>query len=303
MTDDLESLLRDSLEARANSYEPRGDGLSRIRSRVTARRRRRQWLMPTLSMAAVAAAVAGVIAIPILLPDQDAVAPGPAQSNVASPTGPSASGSPGQPDGGGAGLPDMTTLWPYQSRSQAAAREPTDVRSGRLPFLADARQTALHFVNRYLGYSDPIEVIRTQPLEAGAGVVLGARNPNHALYEITTVYLVRVTRAADAPYAVVRADAPQLRISTVAPGQPGVVSVAGYVGGDHQAVQVRLVDARGVEVISGNDGAAGAIMPWRVVVGGRTNPVPAGRYAVVARTLSDANGQLNELAVRPFLNH
>jgi hypothetical protein len=299
MNDDLDRLLQDSLEEHAHSYEPRGDGLSRIRARVAARRARLRWLVPSLAMAAVAATVAGVLAVPLLLPGRDQAAPRPGHPNVTSPTPPPtptpASTAQPQP-----ALPSMTTLWPYQSRTQAAARERGDVTSGRRPYLTDAKQTALRFVSDYLGYSDPFEVVRTEPLGAGAGVILGARNPNNALYQITEVYLVRVASGQSAPYVVVRADAPRLKITDVSPGEPGAVSVSGYVGGTHEAVQARLLTTGGGTAASGNDGAAGALAPWRVVLGSRASPVPAGRYALVARTLSDANGQLSELVVRPY---
>lgn len=302
MSEELDRLLRDSLEAQAESYQPRADGLSRIRARIAGRRAKLRWLVPSLAMAVAAAAVVGVTAVPLLLPGRNHVTPGAGRSTVASSARSPASTSQSSPSpiATAAGLPELTTLWPYQSRSRAAAREPGDVATGRLPYLGDARQTALRFVSDYLGYSDPLEVIRTEALEAGAGVVLGARNPNNALYEVTTVYLVRVTRADNAPYVVVRADAPRLRISDVSPGQPGVVSVSGYVGGSHEAVQVRLLTSAGREAASGNDGSVGALAPWRVILGGTAHPVPAGRYAVVARTLSDANGLLSELAVRPY---
>lgn len=298
MSDELDRLLRDALETEARSYEPGGDGLSRIRSRVTARRARRRWLMPSLAMAAVAAAVVGVIAVPSLVPHHDVSEPQPGQSTVAAPTvTPAPQPHPSTPT---AALPNLTTIWPYQNRALAAAREPADVARGRLPYLRDAKQTALHFVSDYLGYSDPVEVMAVLPLEAGAGVVLGARNPNNVLSEVTTVYLVRTSRGDDEPYVVVRADAPQLRIGDVSPGQRGVVSVSGTVGGPHEAVQLRLLTADGAQAAVGNDGSVGALAPWRVLLGSMTKPVPPRRYAVVARTLSDANGRLSELTVRPY---
>ncbi len=303
MSDDLDRLLRDTLETEALSYEPRGDGLSRIRSRITERRARRRWLVPSLATAAVAAAVAGVMFIPALLPDRHSSAPTPGQSTVIGPTGSPVPSTSVGPSVTPSPLPDFATLWPYQSRSVAAAKEPADVASGRRPYLTDARQTALRFVTDYLGLNDPLEVIRTLPQEAGVGVVLGNRNPNNQLYQVTTIYLVRVQRSDASPYVVARADAPMLRLTDVSPGQAGIVVASGTVGGPHEAVLVRLLAADGREAAAGNDGSVGALFPWRVVLGSKAKPVPAGRYAVVVRTLSDANGLLSELTVRPYDAH
>lgn len=301
MSDELDRLLRDTLESEALSYEPRGDGLTKIRSRITARRARRRWLVPSLAMAAVAAAVAGVIVIPGLLPDRHSSAPTPGHSTAPTPSGSPAPST--SPSTTASPLPDFATLWPYQSRSAAAASEPADVASGRRPYLTDAKQTALRFVSDYLGFNDPLEVIRTQPMEAGVGVVLGNRNPNNQLYQITTIYLVRVQKADTSPYVVARADAPMLRLTDVSPGQAGIVVASGTVGGPHEAVLVRLLTANAREAAAGNDGSVGALFPWRVVLGSKTKPVPPGRYAVVVRTLSDANSLLSELTVRAYDAH
>jgi len=172
--------------------------------------------------------------------------------------------------------------------------------SGKLPNLSDARTTALFFVRNYVRVLGPLEVVRTGPLEAGAGVTLGRRNPNGQLFDVTTIYLVRVARSDDAAYVVVRADAPRLRLTAVTRDQDGVVSVSGRVAGVPQSVQARLIDKNGRAVGGGYDGAAGADRAWKVVVGTTDNPVPTGSYAVVAQTASDADGFINELAVRAY---
>jgi len=301
MSDDFDRLMRDTLEAQAQSYEPSGDGLTRIRSRIAARRARLRWLLPGIALATAAAGVAGVLVLPSLLPsaetDRPPVAqsgsPGPTSAPSAEPSGPTGSPSPGQ-------LSDVVTVWPYSSRREAANRAPRDMASGRLPNLSDARTTALFFVRNYVRVLGPLEVVRTGPLEAGAGVTLGRRNPNGQLFDVTTIYLVRVARSDDAAYVVVRADAPRLRLTTVTRDQDGVVSVSGRVAGVHQSVQARLIDKNGRAVGGGYDGAAGADRAWKVVVGTTDNPVPTGSYAVVAQTASDADGFISELAVRAY---
>lgn len=295
MSDDFDQLMRDTLEQEAQAYEPSGDGLTRIRGRIAARRNRLRWLLPGVALAAAAAGVVGVLVLPTLLPSNETDQPPVGQS--ASPSSaPSAqpTGTPGQ-------LPEIATVWPYSSRREAAAREPGDVASGRLPNLSDARTTALFFVRNYVRVLGPLEVVRTAPLEAGAGVTLGRRNPNGKLFDVTTIYLVRVAPGADAPYVVVRADAPSLRLTTVDRGQDDdVVTVNGQVAGVHQSVQARLIDNSGRAVGGGYDGAAGAERPWKVVIGTAAKPVPAGKYAVVAQTTSDADGFISELAVRAY---
>lgn len=304
MSDDLDRVMRESLEAEALTYQPSGDGLTQIRTRIDSRRIRRRWLLPSLALAAVAAGVAGVLVLPTLLPGLAQGRPPAAQ-----PASPGATPAPSAGPSGNAGpdsspagqLPDLVTIWPYPSRREGASRAPADVSSGRLPYLTDARATALHFARDFVGVTGPLEVIRTRGLLAGAGVTLGRRNPNGQLFTVTTIYLVRVAQGADAPYVVVRADAPGLRVTDVrSPGQARVVTVSGFVQGVHESVQVRLLDKTGRVVAGGYDGAAGAEQPWHVVLGSTGRPVPAGRYAVAAQTSSDADGFISELYVRVY---
>lgn len=299
MTDDFDRLMRDTLEAQAQAYEPTGDGLTRIRARIAARRTRLRWLLPGIALATAAAGVAGVLVLPAILPSTETDRPPVGQSaspgSTPAPSAPSATGSTGTGQ-----LPDLVTVWPYSSRREAAARAPADMASGKLPNLSDARTTALFFVRGYVRVLGPLEVVRTGELEAGTGVTLGRRNSNGQLFDVTTIYLVRVAHGDDAAYVVVRADAKALRLADVTRGEDGVVSVSGRVNGVHQSVQARLVDRSGRAVGGGYDGAAGTDRSWKVVVGTPTNPVPAGRYAVVAQTASDADGFINELVVRAY---
>lgn len=300
MSDDLKRVLRDSLESEALSYEPRGDGLTRIRASIASRRDRLRWLLPSIALAAVAAGVVGVLVLPTWLPSPD-----PDRPQVAAPASPAATPEP-SPDPSAtadpsspAPLPDLMTVWPYASRREAAAKAPADVAAGRLPNLSDPKSTALHFVREFFRVGGPLEVIRTGPLAAGAGVTLGRRNPNGRLFDVTTIYLVRVTYGDDAPYVVVWAHAPGLQVTDVSPDQDGGATVTGRVMGVHRSVQARLLGTGG-RVVAGAYGAAGAERPWRVVLGGPTSPIPAGRYAVAAQTSSDADGFISELVVQPY---
>ncbi len=303
MNDDFDRLLRDTLENEAQSYEPSGDGLTRIRARIGARRARLRWLVPSLALAAAAAGVASVIVLPTLLPS-----PTPNRPPATQPASPSSSSEPSTEPSSPASttspapgqLPDLVTVWPYASRREAASRAPADVTSGRLPYLADARKTALHFVQDFVGVKGPMQVVRTGALEAGVGVTLGRKNPNGKLFDVTTVYLVRVAQGDAAPYVVVRADAPGLRVTGATPRSTGAVAVSGRVVGIHQSVQVRLLDKDGKAVVEGFDGAAGEERPWGVVLGSAAKPVPAGRYALAAQTSSDADGFISELVVRAY---
>lgn len=301
MSDDFDRLMRDTLESEAQSYEPGGDGLTRIRSRIAAKRARLRWLLPGVALAAAAAGVAGVLVLPTVLPSTETDRPPVAQSgSPGSTSAPSTlpSGTTGSPAPGQ--LPDMVTVWPYSSRREAAARAPADMASGKLPNLADARTAALFFVRGYVRVLGPLEVVGTGAFEDGHGVILGRRNPTGRLFDVTTIYLVRVAQGDDAAYVVVRADAPGLRLTDVSRGQNGVVSVNGRVTGVHQSVQARMIDKSGRAVGGGYDGAASAERPWKVVIGTAANPVPAGSYAVVAQTTSDADGFISELAVRAY---
>lgn len=299
MSDDFDRLMRDTLESEAQSYEPGGDGLTLIRARIAARRARRRWLLPGLALTAAAAGVAGVLVLPTVLPSGDVDRPPVAQSApptststpTTQPSGASSSPAPGQ-------LSDMATVWPYASRREAAARAPAEIASGKYPDLTDARTAALSFVRIYVRVLGPLEVVRTGAFEAGTGVTLGRPNSSGRVFDVTTIYLIRVAGGDDAPYVVVRADAPGLEVTNVTRGADGVVSVNGRVDGANQSVQARLIDRSGRAV--GGGYAAGAQQPWKVVVGTPTKPVAPGSYAVVAQTASDADGFISGLAVRAY---
>ncbi|MDQ6873595.1 MAG: hypothetical protein M3042_00820 [Actinomycetota bacterium] len=300
MSDELDRLLRDTLESQAQSYEPAGDGLTRIRARVDARRSRLRWLVPSVALVGASAAVAAILVAPHLLPARRTASP-PAHRVVSPTPGPVNSPTPGGTQSPPpAGLPDLATVWPYPSRSQAAVGEPGDVSAGRRGYLTDPKATALHFARDFIGITDPLEATATHPLEAGLGVVLSGRNPNNQLFPVTTVYLVRVARGSTAPYVVVRADAPGLRVTGAAPAAPGVVKVVGRVAGIDEAVMVRALDAGGRTVSTGHSGSAGPVLPWTATLGGSATPLPSGRYVLVAQTASAADGRIAELVVRPY---
>lgn len=300
MSDELDRLMRDTLESHAQSYEPAGDGLTRIRTRVQTRRSRLRWLVPAVALLGASAAVAAILVAPHLLPTRRTAAP-PAHQLISPTPTPANSPSPGSKESPPpAGLPDLATMWPYPSRSQAAAGEPADISSGRRSYLADPKATALHFARDFIGITDPLEATATRPVEAGLGVVLSGRNPNKQLFPVTTVYLVRVARGTAAPYVVVRADAPGLRVTGAAPAAPGVVKVVGRVAGIDEAVMVRALDAGGQTVSTGHSGAAGPVLPWTATLGSSASPLPPGRYALVAQTASAADGRIAELVVQPY---
>ncbi len=303
MTDDLDRLLRDTLETEAQSYEPAGDGLTRIRTRVDARRARLRWLVPSIAIACTAAAVGGALAAPQLFPSHRSVAPPAAHGSPSpTPTSSAVEPTPSTSTGAPTALPNLPTVWPYQSRTEAAASEPDDVASSALPYLSDPKATAMHFVANYVGIKDRLQVLKTGPVEAGVGVTLGRANPNGRLFAVTTVYLVRVARGDNAPYVVVRADGPDLRITDVSAGpQKGAVTVTGRVNSIDESVVARLLAADGLQVAIGPPGAAGPVAPWHVtMLGFDTGPVPAGQFAVVASTQSAADGLISQLAVKPY---
>ncbi|MGB9375984.1 MAG: hypothetical protein WCB04_00530 [Mycobacteriales bacterium] len=297
MTEDFDRVVREALEQEALSHEPSGDGLTRIRARIDARRNRLRWLVPGVGLAAVTAAIVGVLVVPNLLPSS--ATDRPPVSQLGSPGGSADPSTPAESPGTGP-LQDMVTVWPYSSRSEATKREPAAVAAGQLPGLSDAKSAALYFVREFVRVLGPLQVLRTEPLEAGVGVTLGRANPNGQLFDVTTVYLVRVSREDSAPYVVVRADAPDLRITDVSSGGSTAVTVTGSVGGPHQSVQARLISTSGRPVAVGYDGAAGSEKPWKVVLGNAANVVPKGRYAVVAQTSSDADGYISQLVVLAY---
>ena len=227
---ELEALLQQALAEQAARVEPAGDGLTRIRERT---RRRRglwsRWSVPALALAGAAAVILGVTLLPSLLPREDgsptqpgaqgvSSAPAPTSSAPATvgPTTPSPGRSPTVGPGPGTVTPprntsptasptapveiqDRQTVWPYATRREGATRADQDVRTGRYPNLRDPALTAVDFVASFVG-RDGLTASRLDAYPPGLRMLVSRDGR-----PVSTVFLVRVRAADDAPYVVVSA--------------------------------------------------------------------------------------------------
>lgn len=230
---ELAALLRAALAAEAERVEPAGDGLSRIRRRTAARPSwRDRWLVPGLALAGAAAVIAAVAVLPSVLPSDGGGLPAGAQTTAttrsATPSVPATSspptGSP-TPDRTSAPVPgatvppptrrptpsppaptrtepavtDLATVWPYASRAEGGERADRDVRDGVYPYLRDPGLTAVAFVGSFVG-RDGLSAARLDAYPPGLRMLVSRDGR-----PVSTVFLVRVRAADDAPYVVVGA--------------------------------------------------------------------------------------------------
>jgi hypothetical protein len=219
VADQLEELLRRSLQAEAERVEPGGDGLRRIRARTSRRSRPSRgwsrWRAPMLVLAGAAAAVTALVAAPAVLPS---LTPAP-------PAGPSAAvpTSPGPTPIPGAGVNDLRTVWPYPTRADGFRDAPGDQTAGTYGDLTKPDQVARQFIALYLGPSSLTARSRGAHLAGIRIEVSRAGTP------ISLVYLVRVRVGDDAPYVVVDARAPDgsLTLDAVPAPASGPVTIRG----------------------------------------------------------------------------
>ena len=215
---DLAALVRRALHEEADRHRPAGDGLARIRERLEQRRRRLSWLRPTLVVATAAGVAAAAVALPAMLRHLERGVP--ANSDAAGP----ASTPPPSFDTQGSRLPsrpartlppdsgvvDMRTVWPYESRAEGYYSADTDVATGRHPELTDPAQTAVTFVQRYVGPRVVLSAGSTAAKDRGLGVVVNRTLTDGSSHPVTRVYLVQVSKADRAPYVVAGAERPTL---------------------------------------------------------------------------------------------
>jgi hypothetical protein len=212
---DFEALLRRTLQEEADRHEPAGDGLFRIRQRVAPQRRRRSvWLRPVLGLAAAAAVIAGIVALPkvVSLGRDGGNTGAPAGSQPTSPPG-SASPAPtaapsgpwGTPIAGNSQLRDRQTVWPYTSRRIGYQRADDDVRNGVHPNLRDPAATAVDFVQAFVGSDQSLHAERLDRFDPGIRMRVYRFGPGGEKVSVSNVFLVRTRIGDDAPYVVVGA--------------------------------------------------------------------------------------------------
>jgi hypothetical protein len=264
--DELAALVRRALHDEADRHVPAGDGLARIRERLDLRRRRLSWLRPVLVVATAAGVAAAAIALPSMLRRLDlGGAPVTTEAAVPSPSGPPTLSTlatretdrPTLPPE--AGVVDMRTVWPYESRAEGYYSANSDVATGKHPELTDAAQAAVTFVQRYVGPRVVLTAGSTAAKDRGVGVVVNRTLADGSSHPVTRVYLVQVSTANRAPYVVASAERPALAedrntLTVVPPADPvragdDHITVSGTIQPSRSAgappVQVEVGDAGG----------------------------------------------------------
>jgi hypothetical protein len=250
---ELAALVRRALQEEADRQVPAGDGLARIRERLDQRRRRLSWLRPVLVVATAAGVATAAIALPTMLRRLDrGGAPVITGAAVPGPSGPpKVSTLATRPDRPTlppeAGVVDMRTVWPYESRAQGYYSANTDVATGKHPELTDAGQAAVTFVQRYVGPRVVLTAGSAAAKDRGVGVVVNRTLADGSSHPVTRVYLVQVSRADRAPYVVASAERPALAedrntLTVVPPADPV------RAGDDHITVSGTIQPFRPAEV-------------------------------------------------------
>jgi hypothetical protein len=277
-----EDRLRDLLRSEASTINPAGDGLARIRERVARRRRARSWLLPSAAVATAAAAAAFVL----LAPDDhktQTLQPGGTPTPTSEP-----SASPGPADDGGMPL-DRAAIWPFTSSSQLASWQST------YPYAENPLDVGRHFVADYLGLTG-VDVSQTC-VSCG---VLQLKVGGTSVGEITLLRLgvgyasghgTQVNTVVGVAGTDLTVTAPKAGAGVVSP-----TSVTGRITGVDEHVDLRLLDAAGVQVAHGG-AQAGSAVPWSATLSWTRSDWTDGALVGVTRTMRD--GSVNRVVAIP----
>ena len=321
---DLEALLRRALADEAGGIEPAGDGLRRIRER-TARRRRwdwSRWSTPALALAGTAALIAAVAVLPQVRPDDPgpglpagagaspSVPPssgpptlatptttGPADLVAAAtslnPTPPTPAPAPAPVAIPGAGVADMATAWPYETRGTGYARAEQDIDAGAVPDLTRPDRAATAFVESYLGSEQDLTAVSVGAWRAGLRMEVRRGDT-----PVSLVYLVRVRVGNDAPYVVVDAMAPG-SLTLDPPAPPGVSDRELVATGTKHSAGRLDVELRAPDAERPTAAAAGTVAAddWTARLGRQ----PGNRVDVVAAWTTDEDGDVVGFAATPVV--
>lgn len=252
---DLDDRIRAALHAavdglREQDLRPADPPLELDRARRPIR-----WVAPLLAAAAVVVAAAVTVAI----------TSSPTASHTQQPVGPGPSPAPrpalaGEP------------LWPFASLAEADHWKNVDAPAGHSPWHADAKATALFFVNGYLRFHDITEVTSVEVRGARADIGVGYDLPGGAPHTASVIHLV-LFGDDSGPWEVVGASVEGFSIDTPGDGDQVVfpMSVGGRITGADESITVAVRTlAGGVDkldpVPAGGDDA-----PWSRTVpfGGR----------------------------------
>lgn len=292
----IDDRLRAALSAAANQVgeddlRP-ADPPTAATAAVRPVRRRARWLAPMLAAAAVVGIAIGVAAVvharhtaapagPTTSAPSVTPTSSPTSSTPTSPTSSPVSTAPG-------GIPVncyfadfrcpvpsnfvyYQPLWPFADYAQAKQWETVAGPSGHQPWHADAGQTALAFVDGYLGFGDITMVTSTSIHGDEAHIGVGYKNPNGTPVTAAVLHLVRFTPTpgnTKAGWEVVGSDDTTLSIESPPYGSQvrSPMTVGGHITGVDEAITVWVRTLSGGVTRMASIAAGGANAPWTETV-------------------------------------
>ncbi len=292
-TDQIGRALGDLRPPAEVDWEPAGE-LRRLGGERRARRSRIRAAATGLALAALVAAVA----VPVLLTGDSPGRP----STTTAPTGPSPSESTTVPATSVpvTTVPAPTTvpattpttlppapslapylgLWPFTDYGAVQTWEAAYQAGGHEPWHTDPGQSALSFVQGYLGFSDIDTVVGVTTDSTGAHVAVGFHTSGSATSTAAVVHLVRWGPGTDAPWEVVGTDDTSFTLTTPAYGDgfSTPLVVGGTITGVDESVSVQVRQPSSATPLGSAAGipAGGTGSPWTQTVGsvdGATDPV------------------------------
>jgi hypothetical protein len=227
-------------------------------SRVARRRRPTRLVAPMLAAAAVVAAAAVTVAITRTPSTSHESAPG--GSPAPSVTDPVSLPSP--PAFGG-----EAPLWPFATLAEADQWKNVEAPEGHAPWHADAKATALSFVNNYLHFDDITKVTSADIGSSQADIGVGYDLPSGDEHTASVIHLMRFG-GGDGPWEVVNAAADGFFINElVVKSQTGTPTrVGGHITGVDENVSAAIRTLDGVVDQGGPVPAGGDDAPWSVDV-------------------------------------
>ncbi|MEU9144068.1 hypothetical protein [Streptomyces sp. NPDC048349] len=166
----------------------------------------------------------------------------PTPGSTAGPTGPAVA--PSTPPAAEPALgPGLQPLWPFTTLEQARAWQRSHREGGHQPWHLDADQTALAFVQGYLGFREMDRISSHSVSGRHARIGVGLGNPQEARRGTAAVlHLVRYGTEPDAPWEVVGTDDTTFSLTAPAYGSPArtPLAVGGRITGVDESISVQV---------------------------------------------------------------
>ena len=171
------------------------------------------------------------------------------------------------PCNGGTPGPAYEPLWPFSSYVQAHQWQTVDRKAGHEPWHLDAQQTALSFVQGYLGFTDITKVTSADIGDNDAQIGVGYDLPSGDTHTAATLHLVRyaiTTGYPIAPWEVVGGATTDFTIDTPANATDvsSPLTVTGTITGTDENITVTVLSLSGGVYTGTPVPAGGDQQPW-----------------------------------------